>query len=113
MSTLSEISVKRPVLTIVLNLVIMLFGMIGYSYLGVREFPSIDPPVITVRTGYAGANADVVESQITEPLEKALNGIEGIRSISSASNLGNSSITVEFNLGSDLEAAANDVRDKV
>jgi multidrug efflux pump len=113
MSTLSEISVKRPVLTIVLNLVIMLFGMIGYSYLGVREFPSIDPPVITVRTGYAGANADVVESQITEPLEKALNGIEGIRSISSASNLGNSSITVEFGLGSDLEAAANDVRDKV
>ena len=113
MSTLSEISIKRPVLTIVLNLVIMLFGMIGYTYLGVREFPSIDPPVITVRTGYAGANADIVESQITEPLEKALNGIEGIRSISSASNLGNSSITVEFNLGSDLEAAANDVRDKV
>jgi multidrug efflux pump len=113
MSQLSEISVRRPVLTIVLNLIIMLFGVIGYSYLGVREFPSIDPPVITVRTGYAGANADVVESQITEPLEKALNGIEGIRSISSASNLGNSSITVEFNLGANLEAAANDVRDKV
>jgi len=113
MSQLSEISVKRPVLTIVLNLIIMLFGIIGYSYLGVREFPSIDPPVITVRTGYAGANADVVESQITEPLEKALNGIEGIRSISSASNLGSSSITVEFNLGANLEAAANDVRDKV
>lgn len=113
MSQLSEISVRRPVLTIVMNVIIMLFGMIGYSYLGVREFPSIDPPIITVRTGYAGANADVVESQITEPLEKALNGIEGIRSISSASNLGNSSITVEFNLGSNLEAAANDVRDKV
>lgn len=113
MSQLSEISIRRPVLTIVLNLIIMLFGIIGYSYLGVREFPSIDPPVITVRTGYAGANADVVESQITEPLEKALNGIEGIRSISSASNLGSSSITVEFNLGANLEAAANDVRDKV
>lgn len=113
MSKLSEISVNRPVLTIVMNFVLMLFGVIGYSYLGVREFPSIDPPIITVSTSYAGANADVVESQITEPLEKSLNGIEGIRSISSASNLGNSSITVEFNLGADLEAAANDVRDKV
>lgn len=113
MSRLSEISVKRPVLTIVMNLVIMLFGIIGYSFLGVREFPSIDPPVITVRTGYTGANADVIESQITEPLEKSLNGIEGIRSITSASNQGNSLITVEFNLGANLEAAANDVRDKV
>lgn len=113
MSKLSEISVNRPVLTIVMNFALMLFGVIGYSYLGVREFPSIDPPIITVSTSYAGANADVVESQITEPLEKSLNGIEGIRSISSASNLGNSSITVEFNLGADLEAAANDVRDKV
>ncbi|HPH82676.1 MAG TPA: efflux RND transporter permease subunit [Flavobacteriales bacterium] len=96
-----------------MNLIIMLFGWIGYTYLGVREYPSIDPPVITVRTGYAGANADVIESQITEPLEKALNGIEGIRTISSASNQGSSVITVEFNLGSNLEAAANDVRDKV
>ncbi|MCB0820220.1 MAG: efflux RND transporter permease subunit, partial [Bacteroidetes bacterium] len=113
MSSLSEISVRRPVLTIVMNLIIMLFGAIGYSFLGVREFPSIDPPVITVRTSYSGANADVVESQITEPLEKSLNGIEGIRSITSSSNQGNSSITVEFNLGSNLEAAANDVRDKV
>ena len=100
-------------LAIVMNLIILLFGIIGYQSLGVREFPSIDPPVITVRTSYAGANADVVESQITEPLEKALNGIEGIRSISSSSNLGNSQITVEFNLSTDLEAAANDVRDKV
>jgi multidrug efflux pump len=113
MSSLSTISIKRPVLAIVMNLIIVLFGAIGYTYLGVREFPSIDPPVITVRTGYTGASADVVESQITEPLEKALNGIEGIRSISSASNLGNSTITVEFSLGTNLEAAANDVRDKV
>jgi multidrug efflux pump len=113
MSSLSTISIKRPVLAIVINLIIVLFGAIGYTYLGVREFPSIDPPVITVRTGYTGASADVVESQITEPLEKALNGIEGIRSISSASNLGNSTITVEFSLGTNLEAAANDVRDKV
>lgn len=113
MSTLSTISVNRPVLTIVMNLIILLFGFIGFNFLGVREYPSIDPPVITVRTNYAGANADIVQSQITEPLEKGLNGIEGIRTISSASNLGSSVITVEFNLGTDLEAAANDVRDKV
>src|SRR4051812_26766025 len=111
--SLSTLSIKRPVLTIVMNLVIILFGAIGYRFLGVREYPSIDPPIITVRTGYTGANAQVVESQITEPLEKALNGIEGIRTISSASNQGNSQITVEFNLGADMESAANDVRDKV
>jgi len=110
--SLSSLSIRRPVLAIVMNLLILLFGFIGMRYLGVREFPSIDPPVITVRTNYAGANADVVESQITEPLEKALNGIAGIRSISSASNLGSSVITIEFDLNTDLEAAANDVRDK-
>jgi len=91
----------------------MLFGGIGYKYLGVREYPSIDPPVITVKTSYSGADADVIESQITEPLEKAINGIEGVRTISSASNQGSSTITVEFNLDANLEAAANDVRDKV
>src|SRR6188768_2560372 len=96
-----------------MSLTILLFGAIGFNFLGVREYPSIDPPVITVRTNYTGANADVIESQITEPLEKAINGIAGVRTISSASNLGSSSITVEFNLDADLEAAANDVRDKV
>ena len=110
---LASLSVKRPVLAIVMSVIIVLFGIIGYSFLGVREFPSIDPPVITVRTNYTGANADVIQSQITEPLEKAVNGIEGIRSISASSNQGSSIITVEFNLGSNLEAAANDVRDKV
>jgi multidrug efflux pump len=110
---ISNISINRPVLAIVMSLVIILFGGIGFSFLGVREYPSIDPPVITVRTTYAGASAEVIESQITEPLEKAINGIAGIRTISSASNLGSSSITVEFNLEADLEAAANDVRDKV
>ncbi len=110
---ISNISISRPVLAIVMSLVIILFGGIGFTFLGVREYPSIDPPVITVRTTYAGANAEVVESQITEPLEKAINGIAGIRSISSSSNLGSSIITVEFNLESNLEAAANDVRDKV
>src|SRR3954468_18902487 len=110
---ISSISINRPVLAIVMSLIIILFGGIGYTFLGVREYPSIDPPVITVRTSYAGANADVIESQITEPLEKAINGIEGVRTISSSSNQGSSTITVEFNLNSNLEAAANDVRDKV
>lgn len=110
---ISSISINRPVLAIVMSLIIILFGGIGFTFLGVREFPSIDPPIITVRTTYSGANADVIESQITEPLEKALNGIDGVRSISSSSNQGSSVITVEFNLGSNLEAAANDVRDKV
>lgn len=111
--SLSTLSIKRPVLTIVLNLMLILFGIIGYTYLGVREFPSIDPAQISVRTSYAGANADIIESQITEPLEKAINAIDGIRTISSSSNQGSSNITVEFNLDKDLEAAANDVRDKV
>lgn len=110
---LPELSVRRPVLSIVMSLLIIIFGWIGFRFLGVREFPSIDPPIITVRTGYTGASAEVVESQITEPLEKALNSIEGIRTISSASNQGSSVITVEFDLNADLERAANDVRDKV
>lgn len=111
--SLSSISLKRPVLAIVLSIVIVLFGAISFNFLGVREYPSIDPPIITVRTNYTGANADIIESQITEPLEKSINGIAGIRSISSSSNQGSSQITVEFDLGVDLEAAANDVRDKV
>ena len=111
--SLSSLSIRRPVLAIVMSLAIVLFGFIGMKALGVREFPSVDPPVITVRTSYAGANADVIESQITEPLEKAINGIAGVRSIASSSNQGSSNIRVEFNISSDLEAAANDVRDKV
>jgi Cation/multidrug efflux pump len=110
---LSTISIKRPVLTIVLNITIILFGVIGYTFLGVREFPSIDPAVVSVRTSYSGANADIIESQITEPLEKAINSIDGIRNITSSSVQGSSSISVEFDLDKDLEAAANDVRDKV
>ncbi|MDF2455730.1 MAG: cation/multidrug efflux pump [Cytophagaceae bacterium] len=113
MSSLSTISINRPVLSIVMSLIIVMFGLMGYKYLGVREYPSIDPPIITVRTSYTGANAEIIESQITEPLEKVLNSIEGVRTISSASNQGSSSITVEFNLDANLEAAANDVRDKV
>ncbi|MDD3004128.1 efflux RND transporter permease subunit [Flavobacterium sp.] len=111
--SLSTISIKRPVLTIVMNLSIVLFGIIGYTYLGVREFPSIDPAQISVRTNYSGANADIIESQITEPLEKAINSIDGIRNITSSSNQGSSNISIEFNLDKNLEEAANDVRDKV
>lgn len=111
--SLSTLSIKRPVLTIVMNVAIILFGIIGYTFLGVREFPSIDPAQISVRTNYAGANADIIESQITEPLEKAINSIDGIRNITSSSNQGSSNITIEFNLEKNLEEAANDVRDKV
>ena len=111
--SLASISIKRPVLAIVMSLTIILFGVISFKFLGVREYPAIDPPIISVRTNYTGANAEVVESQITEPLEKALNGIPGVRIISSSSSQGASNITVEFNLDADLEAAANDVRDKV
>ncbi|WDF61965.1 efflux RND transporter permease subunit [Flavobacterium sp. KACC 22758] len=111
--SLSTTSIRRPVLTIVLNLLIILFGFIGYTFLGVREFPSIDPAQVSIRTNYTGANADIIESQITEPLEKAVNAIDGIRNITSSSNQGSSNITIEFNLDKDLEEAANDVRDKV
>ncbi|MCW4469463.1 efflux RND transporter permease subunit [Flavobacterium sp. MFBS3-15] len=111
--SLSTLSIKRPVLTIVMNIAIILFGVIGYTFLGVREFPSIDPATISVRTSYTGANADIIESQITEPLEKAINSIDGIRNITSSSNQGSSNITIEFELEKNLEEAANDVRDKV
>ena len=110
---ISELSLKRPVLATVMNLIIILFGIVGYTFLAVRDYPAIDPPIITVTTSYTGANPDLIESQITEPLEKQINGIPGIRTITSNSSLGSSSIVVEFNLGFDLEAAASDVRDKV
>jgi hydrophobe/amphiphile efflux-1 (HAE1) family protein len=110
---ISELSLKRPVLATVMNLMIILFGIVGYNFLAVRDYPAIDPPIITVTTSYTGANPDIIESQITEPLEKQINGIPGIRTISSTSSLGSSAITVEFNLGFDLESAASDVRDKV
>jgi hydrophobe/amphiphile efflux-1 (HAE1) family protein len=110
---ISELSIKRPILATVMNLAIVLFGIVGFSFLSLRDYPAIDPPIITVRTNYTGANADIIESQITEPLEKGINGIPGIRSISSSSQVGSSNITVEFNLGIDLDDAANDVRDKV
>jgi multidrug efflux pump len=110
---ISELSLRRPVLAIVMNIVIVVFGVIGYTFLGVRDYPAIDPPNISVSTSYPGANSDIVETQITEPLEKSINGIAGVKNITSVSSSGSSRITVEFELSSDLEAAANDVRDKV
>lgn len=110
---LSSISIRRPVLTIVLQLLIIIMGGISFSLLGVREYPNVEPPSINVSTTYTGANADVVETQITEPLEESINGIDGIRNLSSTSAEGRSTITVEFDLEVDLEAAANDVRDRV
>ena len=110
---ISELSLKRPVLAFVMNIILVLFGIIGFNFLGVRDYPAIDPPNVNVRTNYSGANADIIESQITEPLEKSINGIAGIKNITSSSSVGASNINIEFNLGVDLEAAANDVRDKV
>ncbi len=111
--SLPSLSLKRPVFAIVMNIIIVIFGLVGFNFLGVRDFPAIDPPIVNVRTSYAGANSDIIETQITEPLEKSINGIAGIKNISSSSSQGSSNITVEFELGIDLEAAANDVRDKV
>ncbi|MGD9978664.1 MAG: efflux RND transporter permease subunit, partial [Bacteroidales bacterium] len=110
---ISSVSINRPVLASVLSIVVVLFGIIGFTYLGVREYPSVDPPIVTVSTSYTGANSAVIEAQITEPLEASINGIAGIKSITSSSSDGRSYITIEFELGIDMESAANDVRDRV
>jgi len=110
---LSELSIKRPVFAVVCSIVIIIFGAIGFSFLGVREYPAIDPPVVNVRASYVGANAEIIEQQVTEPLEKAVNGVEGVKNITSSSSQGSCNINVEFELGVDLERAANDVREKV
>jgi len=111
--SLSSTCIERPILTIVISIAIVVFGIIGFTFLGVREYPNVDPAVITVNTNYAGTNADVIDSQITQRLEEAISGVPGIRTLSSVSRDGQSQITVEFNLDVDLETAANDVRDKV
>ena len=105
MANISEISIKRPVLSTVMTIILLLFGMIGYKFLGVREFPSVDNPIISVNVTYPGANAEVIMNQITEPLEQNINGIPGIRSLSSVSSQGSCRITVEFELSVDLETA--------
>ncbi len=111
--SLSSLSIKRPVLATVMALVILILGAIGYTFLGVRDYPSVDPAIVTVSTSFPGANSDVIETQITEPIESAINSVQGIRSISSSSSDGSSRITVEFKLEVDMETAVNDVRDKV
>lgn len=111
--SISSIAIKRPVFATVISIVIVIFGIVGYTYLGVREYPSVDPPVVTVSTNYPGANADIIESQIVEPLEESISGIAGIRSLTSESSDGRGSISVEFELGISMDAAANDVRDRV
>lgn len=111
--SLSSVCIKRPVLSIVLSIILVLFGIVGFLSLEVREYPNIDPPVITVSTSYPGANSDVIEAQITEPLEQSINGIDGISIMSSQSREQQSQITVEFDLSKDIDAAANDVRDHV
>jgi multidrug efflux pump len=110
---ISELSLRRPILAFVMNILIVLFGVIGFKFLGIRDYPAIDPPNVNVRTSYSGANSDIIESQITEPLEKSINGIAGIKNITSSSSVGISNINIEFELGVDLETATNDVRDKV
>ena len=110
---LYTLSIRRPVLATVMSITIVLFGIVGLSFLGVREYPSVDPPIITVSTSYPGANADVIESQITEPIEASVNGVAGIRTLTSTSAEGRSTVTVEFTLDTEMEAAANDVRDRV
>ncbi|MEP0007432.1 MAG: efflux RND transporter permease subunit [Balneola sp.] len=111
--SLSSLSIRRPVLATVFSIVIVLFGIIGFNYLPIREYPAVDPPIVTVSTSYIGANAEVIESQITEPLEDQINGIAGIKNLTSVSREGRSTVTVEFDLDVDLETATNDVRSRV
>ncbi|HMT11374.1 MAG TPA: efflux RND transporter permease subunit, partial [Ignavibacteria bacterium] len=111
--SLSATSIRRPVLSIVFSLIIIIFGIVAFTYLEVREYPGVDPPIVTVTTSYPGANSEVIETQITEPLEESLNGIDGIKSLTSQSREGQSQITIEFSLARNLEDASNDVRDRV
>ncbi len=111
--SLSSLSINKPVLAIVFTLLLLIFGIVSFFSLGIREYPEMDPPVVTVNTTYSGANPEIIQAQITEPLEDAINGIEGIRVLTSVSTDQSSLITVEFNLGKEMESAANDVRDRV
>lgn len=111
--TLYALAIRRPVLAWVMSITIVLFGILGFTRLGVREFPSVDPPIISVSTSYVGANADVIQAQVTEPLEEAINSVDGIRTLTSVSRAGRSTVRAEFDIDADLERAANDVRDQV
>lgn len=109
--TLYALAIRRPVLAWVMSITIVLFGILGFTRLGVREFPSVDPPIISVSTNYVGANADVIQAQVTEPLEEAINSVDGIRTLTSVSRAGRSTVRAEFDIDADLERAANDVRE--
>ena len=113
MSAISQVSISRPVLAGVMSVLLILFGIVGYTFLGTREYPVTESPTVMVTTVYPGASADIIASQVTKPLEEAIAEANGIRALSSVSREQVSAITVEFNLDADLEAAANDVRDKV
>ena len=110
---LSDLAVKRPVLSTVLNLVIVVLGIVGAARLGVRELPDTDPPTVSINTDYPGAAASIVETRVTQVLEDSISGIEGVKSVSSGTRDGRSDITIEFDLDRDIDNAANDVRDAV
>ena len=110
---LSDVSVKRPVFATVINLLLVIFGVVAISMLSLREYPDIDPPIVSVNTTYAGASANIVETRITQLLEDRISGIEGIKNVTSTSRNGRSDITIEFKLSRDIDAAANDVRERV
>ena len=110
---LSDVSVKRPVFASVVNLLLIIFGIVSFSMLSLREYPDIDPPIVSINTNYPGASANIVETRITQLLEDRISGIEGIKNITSTSRNGRSDITIEFELSRDIDAASNDVRERV
>ncbi len=110
---LSEISIQRPVLALVFSLIIILLGAVAFSRLPVREYPDIDPPIVSITTFYRGASPNVIETEITDVLEEQLSTVEGVKTLTSSSQEQGSIITIEFELGRDVNEAANDVRDRV
>lgn len=110
---LSDTSVKRPVFATVVNLLLVIFGIVCFTMLPLREYPDIDTPIVSISTNYPGASAEIVESKITQLLEDRISGVEGIKSINSTSRNGRSNITIEFNVERDIDSAANDIRDRV
>ncbi|WP_397471419.1 efflux RND transporter permease subunit, partial [Rheinheimera sp.] len=110
---LSDTSVKRPVFATVINLLLIVFGIVCFSMLPLREYPDIDTPIVSISTNYPGASAEIVESKITQLLEDRISGVEGIKNINSVSRNGRSNISIEFNVERDIDSAANDVRDRV
>jgi multidrug efflux pump len=111
--SLPQICIRRPIFAIMLNLLIVLFGVVGYFALPVRELPDVDPPIVTVTTVYRGANAEVMEAEVTERIEQEVNTIPGIKTLTSVSRDEVSLVTVRFELDRDVDVAAQDVRDRI